>query len=380
MSKKVWVAGLIVVLFVAGAFLHRTYKERHADAGTIKIGVAVAQTGMAAQWGEGEYNVIRMLVDEQNAKGGIDGKQIELAVEDTRSDANGTTNAILKLATVDNVAIVIGPTWGDVFQGGYPIAQEHNIVLLSPSTALESVLNRQELTYLFSTWWPQSVEVDAFIKYAQAHSKQKIAVINDQGSFSMAFAADVVRAVEANPPLTLVDHLEMPVGSQDFRTGILKVHDAKPDLVYLLLEDDSNYGPLIKQAKELNLKLQFFSMTSAQNESLLKNFAAAVEGLIYTYPHIDATNEYNALINSYTARYGAAPATPSFSNTINATRAAFAALESGARTGPQLREALTKVSVPGVGVSTIHFTDGRQVDSASFDIKTIKNGAFMFVE
>lgn len=374
MRIRIWaVAGVLLVLALAAVWHAGQKKEE----GTLKIGAAVAQTDMAAQWGEGEYRTIKMLVDEKNAQGGIDGALIELVVEDTRSDANGTTNAILKLATVDQVPVIIGPTWGDVFQGGFPIAQSNTVVLVTPSTALESVLNRAELPYLFSTWWPQSAEVEAFRQYAVAQSIKRVAIINDQGSFSSAFATDVKAAVDRDPSLELVEHIELPVGSSDFRTTLLKVKAARPDVTYLLMEDDTQYGPLLKSASEMKLGLSFFSMTSAQNEALLENFRSEVEGLRYTYPKIDEdADEYRALVAKYQTLYGEAPSTASFSNTINAVRAVFAALEQGARTGPQIREALATLSIEGVGIPTVKFTPERQVEAAAFEVKEVRNGQF----
>ncbi len=380
MSKKVWVVGLVVVLFVAGAFLHRTYKERHADAGIIKIGVAVAQTGIAAQWGEGEYRTIKMMVDDINAKGGVGGKQIELVAEDTRSDQNGTTNAILKLVSIDKVPVIIGPTWGDSYQGGYPIIESNAVAVVAPSAAFEAIENRSDFSYLFSTWWPQQAEVDAFKRYALTHDIKRIAVINDQDAFTTAFAHDVVEAVSSTPGLTLTTQVQMPLESRDYRTALLKVKDTNPDTVFILINDDSQYGPLMKQSRELKLPYRFFSVTSAQNEALLANFSKEADGLMYTYPHVPDSKTYTDMLAEYSSRYGSMPSSPSFTNTINAVNVVFEALKQGASSGTEIRDALEKIEVPGVGVSTVSFTKEHQVNNAQFDIKMIKDGAFMFVE
>src|ERR1043166_7021961 len=146
MKTKYW----IVLLVAAITCITVMYKlSKNDDA--IKIGAAVGETGICADWGEGEFKAAQLAVDEANSVGGIAGKKIELIAEDTQCDAKGTINAVKKLIDVDHVESIIGPTWGDSFQGSYPLITSAHIVAVSPSISIEPLLvNNQDISYIFS--------------------------------------------------------------------------------------------------------------------------------------------------------------------------------------------------------------------------------------
>ena len=60
--------------------------------GPIKIGALFAQTGRASFIGEPEAKVARMMADQINATGGIDGRQIQLILRDTMGSIERTKN------------------------------------------------------------------------------------------------------------------------------------------------------------------------------------------------------------------------------------------------------------------------------------------------
>ena len=68
-------------------------KGSSADADTFKIGGIGPTTGDNAIYGTAVKNGIQLAVDEINAAGGINGKQIEYKFEDDQSDAEKSVNA-----------------------------------------------------------------------------------------------------------------------------------------------------------------------------------------------------------------------------------------------------------------------------------------------
>ena len=60
-------------------------------------------TGSTANFGISSVNGIKMAADEVNAAGGINGKQIELLVQDDRSDASEAATIVTKFVTQDQV-------------------------------------------------------------------------------------------------------------------------------------------------------------------------------------------------------------------------------------------------------------------------------------
>src|SRR5690606_34896258 len=90
--------GLLMTLGAVGA----------VQAQTIKIGVIQPLTGSVAYNGEADVNGSKLAVKERNARGGVLGKQVELAIEDGECQPSKTVNAAEKLIQKDKVPIISG--------------------------------------------------------------------------------------------------------------------------------------------------------------------------------------------------------------------------------------------------------------------------------
>ncbi len=83
--------------------------------GPIKIGMPIAQTGVISLF-DGDMLVgAKVAVDEINAKGGVDGHQLEIITADTKSDVANGSNAALEV--IDKGAQFIIPTLDYNFGG-----------------------------------------------------------------------------------------------------------------------------------------------------------------------------------------------------------------------------------------------------------------------
>ena len=76
---------------------------------TIKLGGNLEMTGGSASYGISSRNGTELALKEQNEKGGVLDKKVELVVADNKSEATEATNAMQKLIPQDRVIGVIGP-------------------------------------------------------------------------------------------------------------------------------------------------------------------------------------------------------------------------------------------------------------------------------
>ena len=101
---------------------------------TVKIGFLGALTGDVAVYGVPMSKAAKLAVDQVNAKGGIDGKQVELILEDGRCDAGLANTAMQKLATQDKVAGVIGGLCSSETLAAAPTAESAKVPMISASS------------------------------------------------------------------------------------------------------------------------------------------------------------------------------------------------------------------------------------------------------
>ena len=104
-----------------------------------KVGAVFAITGPAAWLGEPERKSVKMLQEEINAQGGINGHTLELVIEDTVGEETRTVLAVNKLINKDNVLAIVGPSRSGTTMAVIPIVEKAQVPLVSCASAQEIV-------------------------------------------------------------------------------------------------------------------------------------------------------------------------------------------------------------------------------------------------
>lgn len=378
MNKKliwaiIWI--IIIILVIVGISSSSTPKD--SDKESIKIGGAFGLSGFCAEWGEGESRAAQLALDQVNKNGGINGRQLELIIEDTHCDSKITVNAVNKLIHVDGVTAIIGPTWGDSFQGSFPVIRSAKVPSISPIAMEALEYNNEPIDYIFSTWFPQRIEVDTLQKYAVSKGIKEFVVVKDQDPFSLMISKLFEDQAKASG-VTIVESKTVAIGSTDFKTTIAQMKSKNPQGIFLSFQAATMKATFLKQARELGMNQTLFSATDIQDPSLLESFAPLLEGVIYTYPQ--TSDRAGVFTEAYKARYNVPPQGPSAANSYDATMILAEALKQGALKGEELAQNLMKVSIPGIIAENVSFTDKHQISGGTFRVKTIKNGAFVNAE
>lgn len=120
-----------------------------SDSDTFKIGGIGPTTGDAAIYGTAVKNGIQLAVDEINAAGGINGKQIEYKFEDDQADSEKSVNAYNTLKDWGMQAL-IGTTTSTPCTAVVEETHSDNMFQLTPSaTAVDSIQYDQCIPYVF---------------------------------------------------------------------------------------------------------------------------------------------------------------------------------------------------------------------------------------
>jgi branched-chain amino acid transport system substrate-binding protein len=130
----------------------------------VRIGVLVPLTGDTANFGISSSNAIRMAADEVNKAGGINGKQIELLVQDDRSDPTEAANIATKFVSQDEVHAILGEVGSTRTLAAAPIAQNAKIPMLTPSSTNVEVTRKGN--YIFRSCFIDTVQGPAMAQFA----------------------------------------------------------------------------------------------------------------------------------------------------------------------------------------------------------------------
>ena len=147
-----------------------------AQAADIKIGVAAALSGGAAQYGAAIRNGFQLAADEINAAGGINGDKIVLAIDDEQGKKEDAINAFKKLIFQDKVLMTFGPTLSNSALAAHPIAQASKTVAFGTSTTADGVTAIGD--YIFRNAVTEADVLPETLRVAIKHANvKKVAVL-----------------------------------------------------------------------------------------------------------------------------------------------------------------------------------------------------------
>ena len=275
-------------------------------ADTVKIGLMAPLTGSWASEGQDMKQIVELLVEEVNAKGGLLGKQVELMTEDDGGDPKTAALAAQKLST-QGVAAVIGTYGSSVTEASQMIYDENQIIqIANGSTAVR--LTEKGLRYFFRTSTRDDEQGRVAAKTAQKNSWKKIAILHDNTTYAKGLADEAKALLEGNAEIVFYDALTP--NERDYTAILTKLKAAAPDGVFF-----TGYYPeaglLLKQKKEMGWDVPFLGGDATNNPDLIKIAGDAAEGYFFLSPPVPQdlpSEQAKAFLSAYAAKYnGAAP-------------------------------------------------------------------------
>ncbi|GAA5233945.1 ABC transporter substrate-binding protein [Verticiella sediminum] len=188
--KKTRVFAAIASSFVLGAA---------AQADTIKIGVSQPLTGPVAASGTYVANGARLAAEHLNANGGVLGKQIELVVEDNKSNPREAVNTAEKLILRDKVPVMIG-AWGSTFTlATMPKLEEYGVPMVV-ETASSSKITTAGNPWVFRISPTSRMEAQAFAKQLSTFDPpiKKVDFLSVNNDWGLGAATEFKAMFEAN--------------------------------------------------------------------------------------------------------------------------------------------------------------------------------------
>ncbi|MCF7865484.1 MAG: ABC transporter substrate-binding protein [Candidatus Pacebacteria bacterium] len=303
MKKVIITLIVLVCLLLVLSKYNEKYRinTNNQTVSSFKIGAALGLTGDASAWGEASRNAILLAQDEINAKGGIDGKKLEIVIEDMKSTSKDSVNAMSKLVNVDKVnAVMI--TWLDSYQGSESVVSE-NIPLISQDAAIESVNIPKNHKNVFSLWYRTSSKANVTIDEMIKSGVKTLYIVTQNDSYYSTLVQFLKKEVE-NRGIKIVGSEFMNSGS-DVRTVISKVQSANPDAVFFGAYDEKLSVDFPKRWNELTKKdiALFADEFLEQSIQAKKVDAKWVEGAKYYVPS-DPKADFVA---KYKTRFGVEP-------------------------------------------------------------------------
>ena len=361
-----------------------------ADADVVRIAVCGPMTGSAAAFGEMIKNAAKLKEKEINDAGGITvgGRtmKVETVIFDDKGDTTEATNVARKVASDDDLLLVIGH-----FNSTCSLAakEEYNrvgIVEFSPGSTNVNVCRHGPFT--FRNLYRDDYQGQQIAWYCdEVLGAKKVAVMYDNDDYGKGLMqAFKARALELGVGVVAeVSYLRER--TQDFKPLVQQVKDSGADAIFIA--GLYNEAALIAKAarQDLGLDVPIFGGDGVMNADFIKIAGKAAEGVFVATPFLvhetSGGPEAAAFVESYKAAYKKVPDTWA-ALTYDAMGMALRAVETGGLNRQAVRDALAAARDEASGYKGVtgmtYFDEEGDCYSKPVYVAVVKDGAFVPAE
>lgn len=328
---------LLTLSFCLAPVLALGSSETAAEADSYKIGFIGPMTGDNANYGIRISNAVKLAVDEINEKGGINGKPVDLIIEDSEGSTEKGLASIEKLANQDKIVGLIGPVFtGVAFAVGERV-QAEGIPMITPSATHKDITAIGD--YVFRTVVSDGLQGEVAGSYFYNElGYRNIGVLYVKNDYSQGLYQGMSESFKAcGGTIGAVETAQL--GDKDFKTQLTKLKASGVEAIYI-----PNYtvemAQILEQAAQLGITADFLSCDGFSDPEIYKLAPDYTDGVIYIGPaQVEQSDKYQAFYSKYKELYGEGP--DSFStNGYDAAYVMFDALSRFDGSRASLRDAI----------------------------------------
>ena len=349
-----------------------------SDSDTIRIGGLAPLTGDAASYGVAVNNAIQMAVEDINANGGIDGKQIEYIYYDEKGDTTEATNAYNKLVQDDKVVAIIGDVTTKPTLAVAQTSQQDNIpIITATATAAEVTLTGPNI---FRACFTDPFQGELMASYASEKlGATKVAVLSDMADDYSSGIAEAFVAKAEELGMQVVADEKYQDGDVDFKSQLTNIKGQNPDVLFLPVYYE-DLRLISAQAKEVGVTAQLCG-ADGWDSVLTDNFDSSVlnGGVFCSQYSTESTDErVQNFISTYKEKYEMDPNMFAVLAYDATNMMAQAISDAGSTDSQAIIDAMAALEYDGL---TGHMTfDEDRNPQKSAVIVSIQDNAYKFVE
>lgn len=367
MSKKLFSLMLVMVLFLAacgGGDVDSTSNEKSGGEGgdskdPIRIGALYPMTGDLALLGEESFRGAEIAVEEINANGGINGRQVELVKGDA-VDPDAAQSEANRLINQENIQNIVGSFSSGISFAASEVAERNGSLYWELGAVADNITDRGYQSILrtnppasrFSVVHKNFIKDVVTEKLGKDLGELKVAIAHEDSSYGTTIA-DEFKKLADEEGINIVLSQPYASSSNDLSSVILNIKKEEPD-VLILVSYINDAILMSRQMNELNVSVPVIIGTGGGHT--MTDFATAVGELAENLFNVDfpqyeinrdATPGMNEFIEAYKEKYGMEPRSGhSVANYMGMKVVLDIIAETGGKTDPEtLREAAMNYKV-----------------------------------
>lgn len=278
-----------------------------SSTGAIVIGHFASMTGPQATFGISTDNAIKLAIKEQNAKGGVKGRKIELVTIDDAGKQSEAATAVTRLINDHKAVAVLGEVASSLSLAGGPIAQKSKVPMISPSSTNPDVTDVGD--YIFRVCFLDDFQGWVDAKFAKENLKAtKAAILYDQAQAYSSGLADYFEKSFKEMGGTIATRQAYTGGNLEISSQLQSIKSSGAEVVFLP-GYYSDAGTIIRKAREAGITVPFLGGDGWDSEELPKIAGDAIDGNYFSnhYAPEEDRPEVKNFVEKYKKEYGATP-------------------------------------------------------------------------
>lgn len=267
----------------------------------VTIDLIATFSGQNSDLGNWLYNGVKLAVDQANAKGGINGRKLQInKLDDQGQPTVGTDLATRALA--DKATMVYGSDLSTVTLAMIPILTGAQIPEITSGQSPKILQQGSKYIFLDST--TSAVFDKTLADYlVQTKNLTSIAMITNNDAYGKGEHDSFLAELKALNVTPLIDKVVTP-DQKDFTAVLTEIRGTNPKVLFVGAEEVET-GLIAKQARSLGIMATFAGGAPMGTPTYFNTAGADVaEGTIMTSPYL--SNNANAKTRAFAAAYKAA--------------------------------------------------------------------------
>ena len=353
---------------------------------TYKIGAVLSVTGPASYLGEDERNTLQLLQDQVNAKGGINGKKVEVVTYDDASDPTKSVTALRRLHEEDKVLAVIGGSISGNSLAMIPFSEKAGVPQLVPAASGKISNPLKKWVFQFCNTDVQSITL--ILNFLKQKGITSIAMLADSTGYGVSGKEELERQAPAQGFKVAAWETFGPTDT-DMTAQLtrIKASGARAVLVWNATPASAIVAKNFKQLGLDALQIQSTAYVSARQLQLAGDAAEGIYLSGFKIPVVDqlpAGDPQKKLLtefrDAYVKRFGREPNAYG-TLAYDAFTALVKVLPTAGADRDKIRQALEglKNHVAAAGIYTMSPTDHNGFQVESMPMLVVEKGAFKLV-
>lgn len=273
----------------------------------IKIGLVLAETGPASTLGLSEVQTMRLLQEQLDAEGPINGKTIKLLLQDYETDDTKAIIAMDRLLS-EGVVAVVGATQVSTTAAILPHAVEAGIPLVTVAPADTKNEN------VFVTT-PSSLTVaEVILDWLNERNIKRVGWINASDAFGVEGLPFFETLIEGTD-IEIVAHEEFDASATDMTVQLTKIKGQNPEVV-IVWSRTPGAGVVARNFKALDFGIPMIQSTASANQGFLDQVKDDNEDIyvvgskmsvVDELPDSEQKQRLKAYVDAFQAKFDATP-------------------------------------------------------------------------